>query len=91
MRVVLLLTGLLSVALTGCIPTTAIIADISETKVVIASNDSEDDEKGTIAKEAQRGCEIVKPGSVALGLSYRCSVRGDFNACWEYQHLFACR
>ena len=91
MRIALACVGLFSLALTGCIPTTAIIADISESKVVVASNSPEDDEKGIIAKEAQRGCEIVKPKSAALGLSYRCSVRGDFNICMEYQHLFACQ
>ena len=91
MKTTLLLVGLFSVVLTGCFPTTAVIADISETKVVIASNNSDDDEKGTIAKEAQRGCDIAKPGSQALGLSWRCTLLGDYNVCYEYQHLFACR
>ena len=58
MKIVLVLVGLCSMALTGCISTTAIIADISESKVVIASNSPEDDERGTIAKEAQRGVKL---------------------------------
>ncbi len=86
----------------GCIPTTAIIADLSPSKAVIASNSDADDEEGTIWKKAQESCNISNPGSTAIPLSYRCGSKSvssytvdgvvyTSSYCEEYHHLFACK
>ena len=92
----------LSSILFGCIPTTAIIADLSPSKAIIASNSTADDEEGTILKKAQESCNISNPGSTAIPLSYRCGnesvsfytvndVIYPIISCEEYHHLFACK
>lgn len=53
MKTEFLWVGMSNAALIGCLPTTAVIAGISESKVVIASNSVSDGEKGTIVKETQ--------------------------------------
>lgn len=89
MKANLLLAGMLGVALSGC--TEAYIADFASDKVFIGSNIPADDEKQTIEKEARRGCEIANPGSEPMKVSTRCTLYGNYNVCWEYMHLFACR
>lgn len=58
--------------------TTAAIRSLEEHQVVVDSNytgNEKESTPNTILNEGQRGCEIAKPGSKAVWLSYKCGKR----------------
>ena len=73
---------LASILLASC-STPAVIVDLEEDKVVVASGMGTTD--AMVAEEAQKGC--ATHGRYAVAISYGC-----LNAsCIQKRHLFACR
>lgn len=68
------------IAVSGCsTPLTAIIVDFSPYKAVIASNKKQDDEQGSIFKQAQDACNLSKPDLVPAPVSVSCASRSPLS------------
>ena len=65
-------------AVSGCsTPLTAVIVDFSPYKAVIASNKEQDDEQGTIFKQAQDACNLSEGDSVPAPVSVSCASKSS--------------